>query len=107
MNGIDQVGNAFENTPANTFVCDLPEPALDQIQPGAGSRDEVQMEPWMPFEPGFNSRMLVGAVIVDDEMEIVARGSLGINLVEEADKFLMPVARHAVADHLAADPLGR
>ena len=103
VDGIDQIGNTFENTPANTFVGDLAEPALDKIQPRAGGGDEVQMEPRMPFEPGFDSRMLVGAVIVDDEMEIVTGRSIDINFIEEPDKFLMPVARHAIADHLAVE----
>lgn len=103
VDGIDQVRDAFENTPANTFVSDLTEPTLDQIQPGTGGRNEVQMEPGMPFEPGFDPRMLVSAVIVDDEMEIEAGKSAGIDFVEKPDKLLMPVAGHAIAYHSAVE----
>ena len=103
MDGIDQVRDAFEHTATNAFVGDLADPPLDQIQPGPGSGNKVQMEPRMPFEPGFDSRMLVGPGIVDDEMEIVTGGSVRVDFVEKPDKLLMPVTGPAIADHLAVE----
>jgi len=103
MDRLDQIGDAFENTATDPFVSNLPEPALDQIQPGTGCGNKMQIEPWMPFEPGFDSRMLVGAVIVDDEMEIITGGSVGIDFTQESDKLLMPVAWHTIADYLSVE----
>ena len=45
--------------------------------------------------------MLVGGIIVDDSVDRLSFGSLGVDGVEEADELLMPVARHAAAGHLA------
>ena len=45
--------------------------------------------------------MLVCGVIVDDQMHCALGRSFTVDLVEEADKILMPVAAHALADELA------
>ncbi len=103
MDNFDQIRHAFENTSTDTFVGNFAEPALNEIQPRTGRGDEMQMEPWMSFEPGFNSWMLVSTVIVDDEMEIVTEGSVGIDFIEKPDKFLMSVAWHAIADDLSIE----
>src|SRR3989304_3306405 len=61
------------------------------------------MEPWMSSEPGFYPRMLVGSVIVHDQMQVEFGRRLGIDLLEETDELLMPMARQAVPDHLAIE----
>ena len=66
IDGRNQFRNAFEGTTADTLVGDFAEPTLDQIQPGTGSWNEMQMEPGMPLEPGFHAGMFVSAVIVHD-----------------------------------------
>ena len=103
MDRLDQIGNAFENTATDTFVSNLPEPALDQIQPGTGCGNKVQMETWMPFQPGFDPWVFMGAIIVDNEMEIEAGRSIGVDFVEKPDKLLMSVTGHAIADHSAVE----
>src|SRR5438105_11435879 len=52
----------------------------------------------MPFEPGADLGMLVGGVVVDDQVQFPRGRGLTIDLVEEADEFLMSVTRHALAD---------
>ena len=47
--------------------------------------------------------MFVGAVVVYDEMQVQFGRSFAVDFLEETDKFLMPVARHTVADHLAVE----
>ena len=44
--------------------------------------------------------MLVGCVIVDDGVNAFARRNLRLDGIEEADEFLMTVARHALPDDL-------
>ena len=52
----------------------------------------MEMEPGMPFEPRPYPRMLVGAVIVDDEMQIQILRGFDIYELQEPYKFLMPVS---------------
>jgi hypothetical protein len=76
---------AFEAAPG-----ELGEEALDGIEPGAGSRGEVEDEARMAGESGLDLRMLVGGVVVDDDMDDLAGGDLGFDGVEKADELLMP-----------------
>ena len=49
------------------------EEALDQIEPRHGGRDEVEVDPRMPLKPGPYAGMLVGGVVVQDEVEVKIR----------------------------------
>ena len=101
LDGGDQLRHVFEDAASNAFVCDFAEPALHHVDPGTGRWDEVQMESRISFQPGFDTRMLVGRVVVGDDVQIQSRRSLDIDLFEEANELLVPMARHAFADHLA------
>ena len=46
-------------------------------------------------------------VIVDDQMHFARGRGLAVDLVEEADELLMPVAAHALADDLAVEDVER
>ena len=61
----------------------------------------MEVEPRMPFEPSPHLGMLVGGVVVDDQVEFSPSRGLAIDLVEKTDEFLMPVAAHALADDAA------
>ena len=50
----DEVGDGVEDAAADRFVGQLPEPALDQVEPGRGGRGEVQVEPGMLGQPGLD-----------------------------------------------------
>src|SRR6185312_16933923 len=68
---------------------------------GSRGRGEVKMKPGVPFEPGPHLGMLVRRIVVDDQMQLSASRGLAVDLVEKADEFLTPMARHALADDLA------
>lgn len=97
----DQILDAMKTFATNTFVRDLAEPPFDHVQPGARCWDKVEMKSWMPLEPGYDVGMLVSSIIVYDQMQIHGRWSFRIDLFQEPNKFLMPVSRHAIANHLA------
>ena len=59
------------------------------------------MKPGMPFEPGLHSWMLVGTIIVYNQIKIQSEGGFSIYLLEETDKLLVSMTRHAVADNFA------
>src|SRR6516164_8258311 len=51
--------------------------------------------------------MLVGGVIVDDRMDLLTLGDLRVDLIEEADELLMPMALHIAADDGAVENVER
>jgi hypothetical protein len=53
----------------------------------------VEDETRMARQPCFELQMLVGGVIVDNDVDDLAGRDLGFDGVEEADELLMPVAR--------------
>ena len=103
VDGIDQGLDALERAATDALVSNLSEPAFDKVQPGARCRDEVQMEPWVSSEPGFYTGMLVSAVIVHDQVQVDTGRSLAVHYFKKADEFLVTMARHTVADHLAVE----
>ena len=52
-------------------------------------------------EPGAHFGVLMGGVIVDDQVQIEFRGHAGIEVVQEGEELLMAMARFALGDDLA------
>ena len=62
--------DASENTPSNTFVGKLGEPAFHQVDPGTIGRGEMDMKARSFGEPVPNQGRLVSAVVVGDQMNL-------------------------------------
>src|SRR5262249_28654782 len=98
-NGGDQGRHAVEGPPAQALAGDLGEEALDEIQPGSASRGEVEMKARVRGEPCLHRRMLVGAVVIENEMDILAPRGLPIDSVQEYQE--LGVARLTALDDVA------
>src|SRR5712671_735086 len=57
----------------------------------------------MPRQPSPHLGVLVGGVVVEDDMDDFAGRDLRLDGVEEPDELLMAVALHAAADHVALE----
>ena len=77
---------AFEATSGQ-----LGEEALDGIEPGGRGRGEVEDEPRMPAEPGAHLGVLVGRIIVEDNVDDLAGRDVDFDGIEKADELLMAV----------------
>ena len=64
---------------AQLFVGQLSEPAFDQIQPRAGGRGEVQLEAGMLSQPPLDFGVVVGGVVVEDQVDLKAFGDFAID----------------------------
>ena len=62
---------------------------------------EMDMVAWAGGEPALDPGMLVGAVVVDDEVDVEAGGHAGVDVLEEAQELLMTMPRLALGDDLA------
>ncbi len=83
---------------ADALARDLGEEPLDEIEPRAGCRREVQLETLVPGEPALHLLCLVRGVIVDDQMQIETGGRLAVDLPQKRQEFVRPVARQTFAD---------
>src|SRR5712692_7862766 len=78
-----QILHAAKHAAANPLVGEFGEPSLDQVDPGAIGRREVDMEPWALGEPLPDDRRFVGAVVVHDEVDVERCGHLRLDHVKE------------------------
>jgi hypothetical protein len=68
----DERRHAAEGAPAEALACDLGEEALDEVQPGGAGWREVEMKSRVLRESGLDHRMLVRAVVVENQMDCLA-----------------------------------
>jgi hypothetical protein len=62
---------------------------------------EVEDEAWMLSNPFQHVGMLVGGIVVDDDVDGLVLRHSGVDDVEEADELLMTMMLHALAEDLA------
>src|SRR4030081_2068992 len=103
----DQFFNAFKNTAPNPFAGDFTKPPFDQIKPGRTGRNEVQVKSLMSYNPLLDLRMLVRGIVIDDQMQVHAGGSISVHLAEKLQKFLVPMPIKARANHGAIEHIER
>jgi hypothetical protein len=104
--GLLQARDAVEAAAANGLRGDQAEPALDQVEPRGAGRGEVQMEARVGGQPLFDRGMLVGPVVVTDQMQLQLGIALGQRLQED-DELGVPMAPVATPTDLAAGHLQR
>ncbi len=61
----------------------------------------------MSFEPRHDVGMLVGGVVVDDDMDHLFLGHSGLNEVQKPDELLTAMTLHALANNLALKDIER
>ena len=98
LNDTNQRRDIVKAAPPDLFLRQFPEPSLHHVQPGTGCRREMEIEARMPTEPGLYPRMLMGTVIVYDQMKLQGRRGFGIDLLDKPNGLLVPMPRHAVPD---------
>src|SRR5437764_1205746 len=105
--GIFEFSEATAYAALETLLCELGKEALDGVEPGSGRRGEVEDKPLMFFEPLHDVGMLVGGIVVDDDMDRLFLGHSGLDDVQKADELLMAMALHTLANDLALKDIER
>src|SRR5438270_205534 len=101
LNAAAQVGHGGERASTDRALGDQPEPAFDLVEPGTVGREEVQLKAHSARQPRAHLRVLVGAVVVDDEMHVERAWNLGLEMAQEREELLMAMARLALSEDLA------
>jgi hypothetical protein len=58
----------------------------------------VEDEAGVPLDPCHHRGVLVGRVVVEDDVHDLPGGHVGLNGVEKGDEFLVPLTLHAASD---------
>src|SRR5215475_6980771 len=75
-----EVWHAGEGASADALSRDLGKQPFDEIEPGRGSRCEVQGEARVALEPALDWGRLVSGVVVDDQVQIEIRRRLPVDV---------------------------
>jgi hypothetical protein len=94
----DQVFDAPEAPSSNRLLRNETEPSLDLIEPGRIGGRVMDVKARSLCQPNSNVGMLVGGIVVDDEMDGKIVGHGFVDSLEEAKKLLMSVAWFAFGE---------
>src|ERR1017187_2130445 len=107
IDGAFQFFHRVESAAPNHFVSDEPKPPFHLIEPGTagGCEMEVKAAAFQGLEPTLHGGALVGAVVVENEVEVEFRGYLLFQWMEESDELFAAMARQATTDDLAVEDI--
>ena len=94
-----EIDEGMEDTPLEAPFCEFGEEAFDGVEPRGGCWREVENKPLVAIEPSPDLRMLMGGVVVEDDVDSLVRRDLSVDHVQEADELLVPVALHIAPDN--------
>ena len=107
VNGGFEFGDGGEDTATNALLSDQTEEALDLIEPRGRGGGEVQVKAGVLGQPGLNVGVLVGGVVVEDQVEIKCLRRLPVDGPQEAQELVMTVAPHALSDYRTGGDIER
>ena len=94
-----KVDERAEDTTFETVLGQPGKETPDGIEPGTRGWRKVEGEARVPDEPLAYFAVLVGGVVVEDDVDRLSGGHLRFDQVEKADELLMAVPLHVAADH--------
>ena len=97
-----ELGDGGEGAAADRLLRDDVEPDLDLVEPGGVGGGEVEMIAWPGGQPALDAGVLVGGVVVNDEVDVEVRRHVGVDVFEEAQELLVAMARPSPGE----DPAG-
>ena len=86
-----QVGHVVEGAAVHDLALQGAKPGLDPVQPGGLGGDEVEVEAGMGLLPSLHLAVLVGRVVVQDQVHLPGGETPGQS-AQEGQALLMPVA---------------
>ena len=99
--GHDELFEILENAAPDAVMRDVAEEAFHHVEPGCRGRRKAHVESFVFFQPALHSFMLVGRVVVADQIDfLVGRHGL-IDQTQKLEPLLMPVFLLAQAEDLA------
>src|SRR5579875_2976785 len=104
VDGLLQPAHAVKAAAPDRLLRDQGEPALHQVEPRGAGGHEMELDARMRGQPLLYCRMLVGAVIVVDQVELASRIAAG-QRVEQRNELHVPMAVEAARVNLGGGHL--
>lgn len=82
---LDEFRGIVEDPSPNTLVGEIPEETLHDVEPRRAGRREMKMEMAEPLLPGLHLGVLVGRVVVEDDVDLLVFWGCPVDQVEEFD----------------------
>jgi len=98
LNCFDEFIDTAEYSSSETVDCQIAKEAFHHVQPRGACGCEVEMKLGIAPLPGRNLVMLMGRIVVADDVNLFFLRRAFPDQVQEANPFLMPVLVHAGAD---------
>src|SRR5262249_9003055 len=89
----DQGRHAAECPAPQTLARNLGKEAFDEIEPRRSGGREVEMKARVRGQPGRHGGVLVSAIVIENEMDVLPARRLAIDHVQERDELAVGVAR--------------
>ena len=80
---------------------EVAEEVLDEVEPGRGRGKEVEVDARIAVEPGFDLRVLVRRVVVENEVQFQIGVDPPLDTADEAEELLMAVPGETLVNDLA------
>ena len=77
---LDKVGGGIERAATDSALSDEGEEAFDLVEPGSVGGGEVNVPTRTACEPSSDLGMLVGSIVVDDEMDVELGRHIGLDV---------------------------
>ena len=104
---VHQFTHAAERTAPDRLLGDEREPALDLIEPAGVGGSVVEVVARMADQPGFDLGVLVGGVVVGDQMDFEFARDAAVEMIEKREELLVPMARLALRDDCTIEDVER
>jgi hypothetical protein len=107
VDGCDQLADAGKAALADNVVGQLAEETFDKIEPRRAGGSEVKVNSRVLFEPSENNGMLVGGVVVDDQMKVQFGRRLTVDFLQECEPLDMGMLLSGRAQNFAIEVVQR
>ena len=97
----DQGSDAAKAPRADDLGGDFAKEAFHRIEPGGRGGDEMEVKTGMTLKPGGDFGVLVGRIVVANDVKLQLGGDFLVDLAQEGEPLLMAMARGGVGKHLA------
>ena len=101
LNGRFELGNTAERAATDLLHRELGKPALDEAEPRAIGRGEVDMKARAFGEPVSDHRRFVGAVVIHDDVHVESTWDVRLDVVKELSELRGSMALMKLRDHFA------